>query len=201
MDLLHLDQRPATPHDSEQLLGEFGERTAETAGEIADGSLLMAYRGDRITPEEDSEIQPLRLGPYILTWDGRLDNREELAERVGLRNLESVSDPAIVLKAYDLLGDRVFADLVGEFALVLWCSKTRSLQFVRSACGARTLYYVIGRDTLVWSSDFAHLVRVTGVDLAVNDNYVVEYLFSQPDAKTTPLRESRRGPSKSSCPF
>ena len=97
LGLLHLDQRLATPRDSEQLLGELGERAAETAGEIADGSLLMVYRGDRITPAEDSEIQPLRLGPYMLTWDGRLDNREELAQRVGLRELDSVSDPAIVL--------------------------------------------------------------------------------------------------------
>jgi asparagine synthase (glutamine-hydrolysing) len=187
LGLLHLDQRLATPCDSEQLLGELGKRPAETAGEIADGSLLMAYRGDRITPEEDSEIQPLRLGPYILTWDGRLDNREELADRIGLRNLESTSDPAIVLKAYEIVGDDIFTEIVGEFALVLWCSKTKSLHFARSACGARTLYYVIGRDTLTWSSDFAHLVRVTGVDLAVNDNYVIEYLFSQPDAKSTPL--------------
>lgn len=187
LGLLHLDQRLATPHDSESLLGEFGEESAETAGETADSSLLMVYRGDRIALEEDSEIQPLRLGPYILTWDGRLDNREELAERVGLGNLDSVPDPAIVLKAYDLAGDRIFADLVGEFALALWCCKTKSLQFARSACGARTLYYVIGKDTLIWSSDFAHLVRITGVDLAVNDNYVVEYLFSQPDAKATPL--------------
>jgi asparagine synthase (glutamine-hydrolysing) len=187
LGLLHLDQRLATPCDSETLLAELGQRPAETVGEIADGCLLMAYRGDRITAEEDSDIQPLRLGPYILTWDGRVDNREELADRIGLGDLGSVSDPAIVLKAYDIVGDRIFADIIGEFALVLWCSRTKSLQFVRSACGARPLYYVIARDTLTWSSDFAHLVRVTGVDLAVNDNYVVEYLVSQPSAKTTPL--------------
>jgi asparagine synthase (glutamine-hydrolysing) len=187
LGLLHLDQRLATPRDAERLLGELGERLAETAGVVADGSLLMVYRGDRITREEDSEIQPLRLGPYVLTWDGRLDNREELAERIGLRELDSVSDSTIVLKAYDIAGDGIFADIIGEFALVLWCSRTKSLQFARSACGARTLYYVIGRDTLTWSSDFAHLVRITGVDLAVSDNYVVEYLVSQPDTKTTPL--------------
>ncbi len=187
LGLLHLDQRVATPDDFERLLGEFGKRPAETAGEVFDRSLLMMYRGDHVSPEDNFEVQPLRLGPYVLTWDGRLDNRDELAERVGINNPESVSDPTIVLKAYDVLGDRVFADLVGEFALVLWCSKTQSLHFARSACGARTLYYVIGRNILVWSSDFAHLVRNTGVDLAVNDNYVAEYLFSQPDAKTTPL--------------
>jgi asparagine synthase (glutamine-hydrolysing) len=184
---LHLDGRPAAPDDWDRHLGERGRRTAEIAGEIADGSLLMVYRGDRITPEEESETQPLRLGQHILTWDGRLDNREELADRVGLKHLESAPDPLIVLKAYDAFGDRIFADLIGEFALVLWCGRTKSLKFARSACGARTLYYVLKRDTLTWSSDFAHLVRITGVDLAVNDNYVVEYLVSQPETKSTPL--------------
>jgi asparagine synthase (glutamine-hydrolysing) len=185
--LLHLDGRPASTDDWAGILGEFAGRTADIAGEIADGPLVMAYRGDRITTEEEVEIQPFRLGPYVLTWDGRLDNREELADRVGLQHLETVPDPAIVLKAYDILGNRVFADLVGEFALALWCNKTRSLEFARSACGARTLYYVIRRQTLIWSSYFAHLVRVTGVDLAVNDNYLLEYLVSQPASNTTPL--------------
>src|SRR6266852_4227337 len=93
---LHLDGRSAAPDDWDRLSGQFGGRCAEITGEIADGPLLMVYRGDRITPEEESEIQPLRLGQHILTWDGRLDNREELANRVGLKHLESASDPAIV---------------------------------------------------------------------------------------------------------
>jgi asparagine synthase (glutamine-hydrolysing) len=195
LGLLHLDGRSAAPDDWDRLLGEFGGRSAEITGEIADGPLLMVYRGDCITPEEDSEIQPLRLGPYILTWDGRLDNREELADRVGLKHLENAPDPAIVLKAYDAFGDRILADLIGEFALVLWCGRTKSLKFARSACGARTLYYVLNRDSLTWSSDFAHLVRSTGVDLAVDDNYVVEYLVSQPATKSTPLAKVHVIPS------
>jgi asparagine synthase (glutamine-hydrolysing) len=194
---LHLDGRAAAQDDWDRLLGELGGRSAEITGEIADGPLLMVYRGGRITPEEESEIQPLRLGQYILTWDGRLDNREELVDRVGLKHLESAPDPVIVLKAYDAFGDRVFGDLIGEFALVLWCGRTKSLKFARSACGARTLYYVLNRDTLTWSSDFAHLVRVTGVDLAVNDNYVVEYLVSQPATTTTPLAQVDVIPSNS----
>jgi asparagine synthase (glutamine-hydrolysing) len=93
----------------------------------------------------------------------------------------------IVLKAYIAFGNSVFADLVGEFALTLWCRRTKSLLFARSSCGARTLYYVINKNQLTWSSDFAHLVRVTGVDLTVNDAYVIDYMVSQPDTKTTPL--------------
>lgn len=184
---LHLDGRPATPLDSQILLGDLCETPAEISGLMAEDSVTMLYRGQRITPEEDFENQPLRIGWYTLTWDGRLDNREELASRIGVTQLQSTPDPVIVLKAYIAFGKSVFADLVGEFALTLWCRRTKSLLFARSSCGARTLYYVIDKNQLTWSSDFAHLVRVTGVDLTVNDDYVIEYMVSQPDTKTTAL--------------
>lgn len=187
LGLLHRDGRPATPDDLAVLLGEFADRPAETCGEVADGSLLMAYRGDRITFEEDSEVQPLQQGLYILTWDGRLDNREDFSICFPITDLRSLPDPVIVLKAYQMFGESIFEKLIGEFALTLWCQRTKSLLFVRSACGARTLYYTLGRDALIWSSDFAHLVRVSGVSLDVNENYVLAYLVSQPDAKDTPL--------------
>src|SRR5574338_79950 len=83
---LHLDGRPASQEDWSALLGQFAWKAAETSGEVIDGPLVMAYRGDRITVEEKYEVQPLRWGPYMLTWDGRLDNREELADRVGLNH-------------------------------------------------------------------------------------------------------------------
>lgn len=201
LGLLYLDGRPPTIDDWGNLLGQFAERTTETAGEATNGSLLMAYRGDRITHEEYSEIQPLRGGPYILTWDGRLDNREELADRTGLRHYETLSDNQIVLTAYERFGDPIFSDLIGEFALALWCGKTRSLRFARSACGARNLYFVLTPKYLMWSSDFAHLVRASGVDLTVNDKYVVEYLVAQPATITTPLQHVDSIPSNSLVHF
>ena len=185
--LLYLDGRPASAIDSAEMLGEFASRHVDIAGAKIDGSLFIAYRGDRIAPEEDFEIQPLTSGPCTLTWDGRLDNREEIADRAGLLQIDTVSDPDIVLAAYHLFGDAIFPELIGEFALVLWSRIDRNLRFVRSTCGARTLYYVLSPKRLMWSSDFAHLVRVSGVDLTVNDEYVVRYLVSQPSGRLSPL--------------
>jgi asparagine synthase (glutamine-hydrolysing) len=185
--LLYLDGRPATAADSAEILSEFASRHVDVSGAKIDGSSFIAYRGDRVAPEEDFERQPLTSGPCTLTWDGRLDNREEIADRAGLHHIEGVSDPDIVLAAYHLLGDSIFPDLIGEFALVLWSRIDRSLRFVRSTCGARTLYYVLSKNRLMWSSDFAHLVRVSGVDFTVNDGYVIQYLVSQPSAKESPL--------------
>jgi asparagine synthase (glutamine-hydrolysing) len=185
--LLHLDGRPPSADDLAEILGEFAQRPVDIAGCSIDGPALLAYRGDKITFEEDSEVQPLRKGPLTLTWDGRLDNREELGRRLRLTAVENIPDPEIVLNAYEAFGESVVADLVGEFVLVLWCSRTKSLQFARSACGARPLYYVLTKNRLIWSSNFAHLVRVSGVDLTVNDDYAVQYLACQPSAKDSPL--------------
>jgi asparagine synthase (glutamine-hydrolysing) len=187
LGMLHTNGRPATPVDLATLLGEFASRPAETSGEIIAGSLVMAYRGDRITHEEDGEVQPLRCGPYILTWDGRLDNREHFSVCFPATDLQTIPDPVIVLRAYQMFGESVFAKLVGEFALSLWCKRTKSLLLARSTCGARPLFYTTTNNTLFWSSDFGHLVRISNVDLEVNETYFLEYLLTQPSTKHTPL--------------
>src|SRR5882672_6409402 len=187
LGLLHADGRPATAEDLAVLLAEVADKQAETFGEVINDSLVLAYRGDRITGEDDFETQPLDDGRHILTWDGRLDNREGLASRLGLTHPEEIADPVIVLKAYAAFGQSIFRDIIGEFALTLWCKSTKTLLFARSACGARPLYYTMKKRTLFWSSDFAHLVRTSRVDLEVNESYVLEYLLFQPSTKHSPL--------------
>jgi len=187
LGVLHLNGRLASLGECDAILGELVERSFEISGQAADGPLLMLYRGNRITFEEETEIQPLRQGPYILTWDGRLDNREELADRVALSHPNTCPDTVIVLKAFEMFGERIFADLIGEFALTLWSRVDRSLLFARSSCGVRPLYYVLDKNQLLWCSNFAHLVRVSQVELNIRDEYVIQHLVTTPDAKHTPL--------------
>jgi asparagine synthase (glutamine-hydrolysing) len=183
---LYTDGRAATAASLAALLGPYGNHPAETTGEIVAGPLAIAYRGDRITEEEESETQPLRFGPYVVTFDGRLDNREELARRLGSPPWGQ-SDPSLVVQAYERFGVQVLCDLIGEFALAIGCTRTRSLLLARSACGARTLYYTLGAESLTWCSDFAHLVRVAGVELKVNDDFAMCYLVGTPRATQTAL--------------
>ncbi len=196
LGLLYGHGRPATPEDLATLLGPWGARPAETAGEVLDGPLAMAYRGDRITHEDDWDIQPLRREAYVLTWDGRLDNREALARRLGLplasAALAQTADAVLVLEAYLRFGEAILPELVGEFALALYCTRTHELRLARSTCGARPLYYAAQPDRLLWASDFAHLVRLSGaartIAEALDDAYVLEFLISQPRPDRTPVR-------------
>ena len=187
LGLLHTDGRPASQGDLAMLLGDFANRHFEVSGEAATGSVLIAYRGNRVTYEEDFELQPLEQREYMLTWDGRLDNREDFSVCFPLTGLQDVPDSVIVLKAYQMFGESAFQKLVGEFAFTLWREKAQSLTFVRSACGIRPLYYVLENRRLIWSSQFAHLVRISGVDLTVNDEYLLQYLVTTPNIRQTPL--------------
>jgi asparagine synthase (glutamine-hydrolysing) len=187
LGMLNTDGRPSVKADATRLLGDFIHGKNETSGEFIDGPLLMIYRGDQITSEEEHEIQPLRLGELALTWDGRLDNREEIAALAGLTSLPHVPDPLLVAHSYERFGEAIFSRLIGEFALGLWCGKNRGLRFVRSACGSRPLFYTFVGKSLLWSSNFAHLVRLSGADLKINEDYLVEHLVSQPDSHHSPL--------------
>lgn len=193
--LLHLDAHPVQDEQRHRLLDYLHAFEADITGEVNQGSLLMSYHGDRITEEEDCETQPYRSAPHILTFDGRLDNRDELFARIGAHQSKSVSDPELVLAGVNQFGDAFFRHLVGEFALVLWCSLTKRLRFVRSACGARSLYYTVRANRLFWASDFRVLVEISSADLRVNDNYAIQYLLSQPSPSESPIENIHPAPA------
>jgi asparagine synthase (glutamine-hydrolysing) len=199
--LLYRDGRNASAFDLRAPLNNPDDWKAETSGEICDGPILITYRGTRITWEEDAEVQPFRLGPYVLTFDGRLDNRETIAECAGLTATVNTPDPLIITNAFSKCGERIFAQLIGEFALTLWRTDTRELMFVRSSDGTRPIYYVLDHDRLLWASDFAHLVRVSQIDLIINEEYLLEYLVSQPSPQHTPLSNVHVVPSNSLVRF
>jgi asparagine synthase (glutamine-hydrolysing) len=201
LGLLYRDGTNASHADCLRMLGEFTHLRADTAGALAEGPLAIAYRGTRITAEEEYETQPLRYGPYILTFDGRLDNRDEVASRLGVADYRRASDPLLIAKAYEKFGDAALSHLIGEFAISLWCRSTKSLRLVRSACGSRPLYYICGNNSLLWCTDFAHLVKMSPVDLTINEAYLLEYLVSQPNYCHTPFREVQTVPPGNAMRF
>lgn len=152
------------------------------------GSIAMGFRGVLITPQ-DKQDQPLVSKALVLTFDGRLDRREELTSRMGLVNTTVLSDADLVALAYEATGEKIFEDLIGEFACVLWDIRLSLLFMVRSLCGTRPLFYVVSDKQAVWSSDIRDLILKTDVDLDVNDAYVLGFAYYQPDPCESPYRK------------
>src|SRR6266404_4820294 len=64
--------------------------------EVSCGSVGMAYRAFHTDAESRTESQPVRArGCRLLTWGGRLDNRDELMRTLGVERLDGRTDAEI----------------------------------------------------------------------------------------------------------
>src|SRR6266478_3672397 len=109
------------------------------------GRVGFCYRALHTNRESRLEDQPLISSEgHILAWDGRLDNRREVADLIGgtlLKCDQPITDVEIVMETYRKFGEAFASKLVGDFALSLWDSHARKLLLARDHVGVRTLYY------------------------------------------------------------
>ena len=75
----NLDGRPIEPTLLSQLAKRLAHRGPDGEGLYADGSVGLASRLFRVTPESAAETQPfVHSSGVVVVFDGRLDNREDL---------------------------------------------------------------------------------------------------------------------------
>lgn len=124
-----------------------------------DGPVAMAHEFAWSTPEEVGARQPLRSGARALVFDGRLDNRRELAAELEL-DVDSVSDAGLVLVAHHAWGERCCERLLGPFAFALYEVEERRWLLARDALGDRTLFFAeAGAELLIASEECALLAH------------------------------------------
>ena len=155
-----------------------------------DGSVALLYHAFHTTAESRKETQPyLSREGSVLTWDGRLDNRDELI--LELRNdLDADStDLAIVACAFDRWGTDCFRRIVGDWGLSIWLPRTRQLLLAVDYMAVRHIFYSLTDCELRWSTDLSALVLHSSQKLHINDEYIGGYFAHEPDAHLTPYRE------------
>jgi len=122
----------------------------------------------------------------VAAWDGRLDEREALAEALGMPRAPADDDLAVVLEAYVRWGERAWERLLGDWALSLWDPRCDRLYLVRDPFGARPLYVHAQRQWVGWASCLGAL-RAAGVDDTIDEDWLVGYLGGTPDPARTPF--------------
>lgn len=186
----NFDGKPATPEDLREVRPALAPYGPDGEGQICQGSVAILYRAFHTTNEAVNEVQPLTLpAGTILTFDGRLDNRQELIELLHWRNPALAADSYLVGAAYDAWGTACFSRLIGDWALSLWDPATQSVVLAKDAIGCRHLYYVLSRDEIIWSSTLDLLVRPPYRRFALNEEYVAGWFSFFPAAHLTPYAD------------
>jgi asparagine synthase (glutamine-hydrolysing) len=161
---------------------------ADAEGAHMEGDVALLHHAFHTTHQSRHETQP-HVSPSgaVLTWDGRLDNSADLA--CVLRDLlpTDASDASIAAAAYERWGADCLGRLIGDWALVIWNPRERTLLLARDFVGSRHLYYALEKNGIIWSTVLDSLVTLTGHPLALEEEYIAGWLTSFPAAHLTPF--------------
>jgi asparagine synthase (glutamine-hydrolysing) len=136
-----------------------------------------------------------------MTWDGRLDNRKELIYLLGGALSSDSTDLSIVAAAYEQLGIDSFSRLIGDWAISIWDSRTRSLILAKDFVGTRHLYYSVENDRVTWCTILDPLVLFADRSLDLEEEYIAGWLSMFPVAHLTPYIGIHSVPPSSSVLF
>src|SRR5580692_661885 len=160
-----------------------------------EGAVALLYRPFHTTAESRREKQPYSSHRgFILTWDGRLDNRDELIPELHSKLEAHPTDVAIVAAAFDRWETDCFHRLVGDWAVSIWKPEQRELLFASDYMAIRHIFYYLRKERILWSTDLSSLVLLSNDEFHIDDDYIAGYLAHNPDAHLTPYLEIREVP-------
>jgi len=136
------------------------------------GAMCIGVAQRHVLPEDDLEPQPLFSGKdrYLLAVDGRIDNRSELASKLGLSNshLAALSDARLLLTAWERWGLQSFDHILGDLALAVWDADRGALTLARSPLSLRTLCYHRAAHHVAFASIPAGIFALAHVSKVLN---------------------------------
>jgi asparagine synthase (glutamine-hydrolysing) len=149
-----------------------------TEGPVAMAQLMM-----RITREDGLDAQPVHDGPCTLVADARLDNREALAETLGVaaEALADLPDSALIMRAWRRWGDRAPEHLVGDFVFAAWDADARTLTLARDHMGQRHVFYHEGDGFFAFATEIKGLWALPDVPRELIEARFVGSLAFRPD--------------------
>jgi asparagine synthase (glutamine-hydrolysing) len=152
------------------------------------GSVALAQRP--WCAAKDDEGQGVRVAErWALVADVRLDERDDLASKLGLsiKDAASLSDRAMIVSAHQRWGRRAPEYLRGAFAYVLYDHSTRTLQAVRDPMGEKPLHIYRSAGLIVLSSVIAPILAHPRIDERLDERGVACLLCAPPGERTWTL--------------
>src|SRR5258708_2866348 len=123
----NFDGKPVNAHDLEEVRPVLAAYGPDGEGYLCQDNVAILHRAFHTTREARRETQPhVSKSGVVITWDGRLDNRKDLIERLAGNLSPQSTDLEIVAAGYDRWGTDTFQELIGDWALSAWNPKHQS---------------------------------------------------------------------------
>jgi asparagine synthase (glutamine-hydrolysing) len=183
----NFDGKPAAPKYLDAAREILSPYASDGCSSYSSKDVSILYHPFHTTKESHCETQPLvtRSGA-VISWDGRLDNREELFAQLKESPQHGCADVSIVAIAYDRWGAECFEKLIGDWALSVWNPNERSVTLAKDPIGPRHLYYTLEENQVAWSTILDPLVLLTGKTFTLDEEYIAGWFSFFPATHLTP---------------
>ena len=162
---------------------------------VVENSLAMFYAPFHTTPESQLERQPYKSGAgNLVTWDGRLDNREDLVCASQTTVQGHPTDIELITASFEREGTDCFRCFAGDWALSVWNPRRRELILAVDRMSIRHLFYWRNERQIWWSTEIADLLQLSNASFDLDNLYVSGYLANEADSHLTPYRSIRQVP-------
>jgi asparagine synthase (glutamine-hydrolysing) len=153
------------------------------------GPVGMVYRALHTTLESRMEHQPhVSVRGKVITWDGRLDNRDELISELARDLTGEQTDVAIFAAAFEKWDCDAFRKITGDWAVSIWDPFENKLVLARDYIGVKRLFYYCQGTRIIWCSYLGPLASC-GDKFNLCEEYIANYLAGRLAAHLTPYRE------------
>jgi hypothetical protein len=148
--------------------------------------LSFALHFDRLS---ECEQQPIHTIPgSVLTWDGRLDNREDFIVRLPTVLADDHTDATLMAAAVQKWQNDALQMALGDWSLAFWNERNHSLLLARDYAGNRPLYYCQRPEYVIWSTAIEPIVEICGLAADINDTFIGGWLTFNPPPHHTCYR-------------
>ena len=176
--LFHLDGQPAELATLERMVRPISHRAVDGRKSWLDGPRGLAHLHLQSTPTSCNEVQPPGCPQELaISFDGRLDNRDELISTHPTFDLQNRSDAACALAAYREFGDSFARHLKGDFGIAIFDCAQQKLLLSRDIMGIRPLYYCQTEKTFVAASEIKSILAYPGFQSRPDDDALADLLL------------------------
>ena len=138
----------------------------------------------RTTPEDALDNQPLihRNSGAVLLFDGRVDNRDELAALLSIDadTLATMADSQVVMRGLLETGTDFIEKIVGDFALAFWNRSEQQLHLARDAMGIRPIYWHRHENSVIFATMPKGIFACPGIPREIDHDTVNNFLCLLP---------------------
>jgi asparagine synthase (glutamine-hydrolysing) len=167
--IIRFDEEMVKKDEIQNMLQAMQNCGNDAEGIWIDGNVGFGHKALWTTPESLHENQPQisKDETLIITADARIDNRDELFEKLKINesSFKVITDVELILLAYQKWGKDCTKYFVGDYAFSLWDVRNKKLFCSRSPIGVKPFYYYTNKNYFIFASEIFIIQEIVAKDV------------------------------------